>query len=122
MIDLINLDPASTQAMLDEINLLKDKLDYLNDGNRKLHASYQTRTQKLQNKLDICENQIGAIISLKSRNQVLERQIKGIGRRFVHAYKNINFIMRLRMVFFLILINEKNCNLKKGGMLQGLNS
>ena len=89
MIDLINLDPASTQAMLDEINLLKDKLDYLNDGNRKLHDSYQTRTQNLQNKLDLCENQIGAIISLKSRNQVLERQIKGIGR-----------IMRLRMVFF----------------------
>ena len=84
--------------MLDEINLLKDKLDYLNDGNRKLHASYQTRTQKLQNKLDICENQIGAIISLKSRNQVLERQIKGIGQTFVQAYENINF-NDIKMVF-----------------------
>ena len=85
MINLINLDPASTQAMKDEINLLKEKLDYLNDGNRKLHTSYQTRTQNLQNKLDICENQIGAIISLKSSNKVFQREIKGSGRIFLQS-------------------------------------
>ena len=38
--------------MQDEINILNEKVDYLNEGNRKLHASYETRIQKLQNKLN----------------------------------------------------------------------
>ena len=38
--------------MQDEIKLLNEKVDYLNEGNRKLHASYETRIQKLQNKLN----------------------------------------------------------------------
>ena len=38
--------------MQDEINLLNEKVDYLNEGNRKLHASYENRIQKLQNKLN----------------------------------------------------------------------
>ena len=45
-------DLASTQTMQDEIKLLNEKVDYLNEGNRKLHASCETRIQKLQNKLN----------------------------------------------------------------------
>ena len=72
----MNSDPASTQAMQDEINLLKQKNDYLENGNRRLHNSYEARNQDLQNKLDICESQNGAV----SNNQICERKIEGIGQ------------------------------------------
>ena len=49
--------------MQDEINLLKEKVNYLNDGNRRLHASCEKRNQDLQDKLDTCEYQNGAINS-----------------------------------------------------------
>ena len=67
--------------MQDEINLLKEKVNYLNDGNRRLHASYETRNQELQNKLNICENQNGALYGLQSNNQICERKIEGIDRK-----------------------------------------
>lgn len=76
--------------MQDEINLLKEQVDYLNDGNRKLHASYETRAKKLQNKLDTCENKNGAILSLQSSNQVFERKIKGIGQ---HIFSRIEILI-----------------------------
>ena len=81
--------------MQDEINLLKEQVDYLNDGNRKLHASYETRTNKLQNKLDTCENKNGAILSLQSSNQVFERKIKGIGQTFLQSYRNSNLNIKM---------------------------
>ena len=58
----IHSDVASTQILEDEIKLLNEKLDYLNDGNRKLHGLYDDRgkqIQDLQNKLDYYENQNG---------------------------------------------------------------
>ena len=45
-------DLASTQTMQDEIKLLNEKVDYLNEGNRRLHASYESRIQELQDKLN----------------------------------------------------------------------
>ena len=60
--------------MQDEIKLLNEKLDYLNNGNRRLHGLYDERgerIQKLENELDTCQNQ-------NSGNQVLERMIQGI--------------------------------------------
>ena len=73
----MNSDPASTEAMQDEINLLKEKVDYLENGNRRLHDSCEKRNQDLQDKLDTCENQNGAIFGLQSNNQVCERKLKG---------------------------------------------
>ena len=64
--------------MQDEINLLQQKIDYLENGNRILHASYEARNQDLQNKLDTCESQNGAIFGLQSNNQICERKIKEI--------------------------------------------
>ena len=56
--------------MQDEINLLNEKVDYLNDGNRRLHASYETRIQELQDKLSKFENQNGALLDqCQSGNQ-----------------------------------------------------
>ena len=78
----MNSDEASTKAMQDEINLLKEKNDYLENGNRRLHASCEKRNQDLQDKLDTCENQNGAIFGLQSNNQVCERKLKGIVQRF----------------------------------------
>ena len=77
----MNSDPASTQAMQDEINLLQQKIDYLENGNRRLHNSYEARNQDLQNKLDTCESQNGAIFGLQSNNQICERKIEGIGQK-----------------------------------------
>ena len=76
----MNSDPASTQAMQDEINLLRQKNDYLENGNRRLHNSYEARNQDLQNKLDTCESQNGAIFGLQSNNQICERKIEGRGQ------------------------------------------
>jgi len=65
--------------MQDEINLLQQKNDYLENGNRRLHASYEARNQALQNKLNTCKSQNGDIFDLQSNNQLCERKIKGIG-------------------------------------------
>ena len=67
--------------MQDEIKLLKEKLVYLENGNRRLHNSYEARNQDLQNKLDTCESQNGAIFGLQSNNQICERKIEGIGQK-----------------------------------------
>ena len=72
--------------MQDEINLLQQKIDYLENGNRRLHASYEARNQDLQNKLDTCESQNGAIFGLQSNNQICERKIKGIGQTYFQSY------------------------------------
>ena len=63
--------------MEDEIKHLKEKVDYLENGNRRLHASYEARTQNLQYRLNTCENQNGAIFGIQPNNQVCERKIKG---------------------------------------------
>ena len=66
--------------MQDEIKLLKEKLVYLENGNRRLHNSYEARNQDLQNKLDTCESQNGAVFGLQSTNQICERKIEGRGQ------------------------------------------
>ena len=56
----IHSDQVSNQALQDEIKLLNEKLDYLTDGNRRLHGLYVDRgkqMQDLQNKLDYYKNQ-----------------------------------------------------------------
>ena len=67
--------------MQNEINLLQQKIDYLENGNRRLHNSYEARNQDLQNKLDTCESQNGAIFGLQSNNQICERKIEGTGQK-----------------------------------------
>ena len=67
--------------MQDEIDLLKEKVDYLENGNRRLHASCEARNQDLQDKLDICENQNGAIFGLQSEIQICERKVEGIDQK-----------------------------------------
>ena len=60
--------------MQNEIKLLNVKLDYLTDGNRRLHGLYDVRGERIKNleyELDTCQNQ-------NSGNQVLERMIEGI--------------------------------------------
>ena len=57
-----HLDLASTQAMQDEINLLNEKVVYLENGNRRLHDSYERRDQEQQDKLETCENQNEAVV------------------------------------------------------------
>ena len=76
--------------MQDEINLLKEKVNYLNDGNRRLNASYETRNQELQDKLNTCKNQNGAIHGLQSNNQICERKVEGIDRKLFLYSENIN--------------------------------
>ena len=82
--------------MQDEINLLKEKVYYLNDGNRRLHASCETRNQDLQDKLDTCKNQNGAIFGLRSNNQICERKVEGIDRKTFKSSENINLNVKLR--------------------------
>ena len=44
--------------MQDEINLLKEKVDFLEDGGRRIHGLYnkcQEQIKILQNKVDTCE-------------------------------------------------------------------
>ena len=66
--------------MQDEIKLLKEKVDYLENGNRRLHALYEARTQNLQNRLNTCENQNEAIFGIRPNNEVCERKIEGFGQ------------------------------------------
>ena len=54
----IHLDLAVTQAMQEKINLLKEKVDFLEDGGRRIHGLYnkcQEQIKILQNKVDTCE-------------------------------------------------------------------
>ena len=89
LIDLIKYDLASTQAMQNEIKLLKEKVDYLENGNQRLHASYEARTQNLQYRLDTCENQNGAIFGIKPNDHICEREIEGIGQKsIISKYNN----------------------------------
>ena len=76
--------------MQNEIKLLKEKVVYLENGNRRLHASYEARTQNLQNRLDTCENQNGAILGLQSNNQVCERKIEGFGQALLRSSETIS--------------------------------
>ena len=76
--------------MQDEIKLLKEKVDYLENGNQRLHASYEARTQNLQYRLDTCENQNGAIFGIKPNNQVCERKIEGFGHTLFQSSENFN--------------------------------
>ena len=66
--------------MQNKIKLLKEKVVYLENGNRRLHASYEARTQNLQYRLDTCENQNGAIFGMQLDNQVCEGKIEGFGQ------------------------------------------
>ena len=66
--------------MQDEIKLLNEKLDYLNEGSRRLHGLYDKsleETRNLKNKLDTCENQNGSIFGTRSSNQGCQRIIEG---------------------------------------------
>ena len=76
--------------MQDEIKLLKEKVDYLENGNQRLHASYEARTQNLQYRLDTCENQNGAIFGMQPNNQVCERKIEGFGQALFQSFENIS--------------------------------
>ena len=91
----MNSDQGSTQAMQDEIDLLKEKVVYLENVNRRLHDSCEKRNQDLLDKLDTCQNQNGAIFGLQSNNQVCERKLKGIVQRFffncLETSKLLNF-------------------------------
>ena len=66
--------------MQDEIKLLKDKVGNLENENRRLHTSYETRNQNLQDRLDTCEDQNGAIFGMQSSNQVCDRKLEGFGQ------------------------------------------
>ena len=60
--------------MENKIKLLNEKLDYLNDGNRKLHDLYDKRgkrVQNLQSELNTCENR-------NESDQVFGRLVKGM--------------------------------------------
>lgn len=60
--------------MENKIKFLNEKLDYLNDGNRKLHDLYDKRgkqVRNLQSELNTCENR-------NESNQVFERMIVGM--------------------------------------------
>ena len=78
MIKTADLDSASTQAMQDEIKLLNVKLDYLNDGSRRLHGLYDRSNDKvknLQEDLDSCEKRN---LAIRSEIQVYEHTFEGI--------------------------------------------
>ena len=60
--------------MQDEIKLLKE--------------AYEARTQNLQDRLDTCENQNGAIFGIQPNNQVCERKIEGFGQTLFQSSKN----------------------------------
>ena len=75
--------------MQDEIKLLKEKLDYLEAGNRRLHDSFEARNQDLQDKLDTCQNQNGALLGLQSSNQVCEGKIEGIDLKYFQLSQKV---------------------------------
>ena len=63
------------------IDVLCIKVNYLENGNRRLHASCERRNQDLQDKLETCENQNGAIFGLQSENQICKRKVEGIDQK-----------------------------------------
>ena len=87
--------------MQDEIKLLKEKVHYLENENRRLHASYEARTQNLEDRLDTCENQNGAILGMQSKNKVCERKIEGFGRVLFQSSEiiSLNAILISNSVF-----------------------
>ena len=62
--------------MQDEIKLLKE--------------AYEARTQNLQDRLDTCENQNGAIFGIQPNNQVCERKIEGFGQTLFQSSENFS--------------------------------
>ena len=68
--------------MQDEIKFLKEKVDYLE--NKKWDF------QNLQDRLDTCENQNGAIFGIQSNNQVCERKIEGFGQALFQWSENFS--------------------------------
>ena len=78
--------------MQNEIEHLKEKVDYLENGNRRLQDSYEMRNQDLRIKLKTCENQSGALYGMQCNNQIYERKIEGIGQIFFRSFRNINAI------------------------------
>ena len=112
-----HLDPASTQAMQGEIKLLKTQLDYLENGNRRLHYSYEARNQDLQDKLDTCQNQNEAIFGLRSSNQVCEGKIEGIDHKYFQLSVKLDIIYRgPHMSAILVMMGTKYaCNLDYKG-------
>ena len=70
----------------DEIKHLKEKVDYLEDDSRGLNALYNKKREQiknLQNKLDTCETQNGAIFGIQSNKQICERKIEGIDQTYL---------------------------------------
>ena len=68
--------PTPNQSLQDEIKLLKEKVDYLNKGNRRLNNLYEKRGEKIKNlesELNGCKDKIGSLQSTldqcESRNQ-----------------------------------------------------
>ena len=80
--------------MQDEIILLKEKLDYLNDGNRRLHNLYDRRGEQIKNlqtQLDTYENQNGALFGAQSNNQICQRKVEGLSQTLFESPENVNF-------------------------------
>ena len=72
---------------------MQEKIDYLENGNRRLHDSYEARNQDLQNRLDTCENQNGALLDqCQSSNQeaVITRKELDLCRNELTAEQNSN--------------------------------
>ena len=84
---MINSDPTLTRALQDEMKLLKEKGRRL-DG---LYNRSREQIKNLQNKLDTCENQNGAIFGMQPNNQVCERKIEGFGQALFQSFENISF-------------------------------
>ena len=85
---MINSDPTLTRALQDEMKLLKEKGLRL-DG---LYNRSREQIKNLQNKLDTCENQNGAIFGIQSNNQVCQRKIEGIDQTY--SFKMIVSILQ----------------------------
>ena len=71
----------------DEIKLLNEKLDYLNDGSRRLHGLYMKSIQKaknLQNELDNCEENLR---TTQSKKHVCDRLVEGTSQNIFSSYK-----------------------------------
>ena len=89
MIETADLVSASTQALQDEIKLLNVKLDYLNDGSRRLHDLYDRSNDKvknLQKDLDSCEERN---LAIRSKIQVNEQTLEGIDQNIFSVFSKI---------------------------------
>ena len=75
--------------MQDEIKLLNVKLDYLNDGSRRLHGLYDQSNDKvknLQKDLDSCEERN---LAIRSEIQVYEQTLEGIDQNIFTDFSKI---------------------------------